>query len=262
MKRFHTLDDYVRTKRPGYWVAERFVIWRIDADLRGYWVQGYCSGADAEGLLDAIARDPLRLTACAVLADYRRLRQASPAAFGILARHVSRHARLPPQRREAVIRPGGPIGALVAGFSSVVRPFRPWRVFDSPTVALEWLERTDAAAPLREVEQSLSVGPEPSLVERVERVLSESPTCGLAGTAHKVGVSPRTLQRQLRCAGKTFRGERDRVLEAAARFQLANTTLPVSTVAGELGFASPAHFSEWFRRRAGVSPTVYRSDLA
>ena len=43
-----------------------------------------------------------------------------------------------------------------------------------------------------------------------------------------------------------------------AKALLTNTDLPVGVVAREVGFASPSHFAQQFRRLAGVSPRSFR----
>jgi AraC family transcriptional regulator len=43
-----------------------------------------------------------------------------------------------------------------------------------------------------------------------------------------------------------------------AKALLTNTDLPVSVVAREVGFASPSHFAQQFRRLVGVSPRSFR----
>lgn len=44
-----------------------------------------------------------------------------------------------------------------------------------------------------------------------------------------------------------------------AQLRLAHTVEPVKTMAYELGFSSPSHFSRWFAEHAGVSPKRFRS---
>lgn len=46
----------------------------------------------------------------------------------------------------------------------------------------------------------------------------------------------------------------------AARTSLELRDIPIKTIAYDLGFQSLSQFSNWFRRRMGVSPTEYRAD--
>lgn len=46
-----------------------------------------------------------------------------------------------------------------------------------------------------------------------------------------------------------------------ARHALKDSSLPIKEISFELGFSSPPHFSNWFTRRAGVSPRAWRMKL-
>ncbi|MBW2278951.1 MAG: helix-turn-helix transcriptional regulator [Deltaproteobacteria bacterium] len=79
-------------------------------------------------------------------------------------------------------------------------------------------------------------------------------------TAKELGLSPRTLQRRLEDAGITYRE-----LVQACRFGrachlLAVSTLHVSEIARELGYADPSSFSRFFLRAAGKTPRTYRAE--
>lgn len=43
-----------------------------------------------------------------------------------------------------------------------------------------------------------------------------------------------------------------------AKALLTNTDLPVGVVAQEVGFASPSHFAQQFRRLVGTAPRFFR----
>jgi AraC-like DNA-binding protein len=89
----------------------------------------------------------------------------------------------------------------------------------------------------------------------IERVLgSESPT--LPDAARVLGVSPRTLQRQLSAEGTSFQE-----LVAETRRRLAEELLgdglhSISEVAFMLGFSEPSAFHRAFRRWTGTTPAV------
>jgi len=44
----------------------------------------------------------------------------------------------------------------------------------------------------------------------------------------------------------------------AARLQLLQNSLSIKEIAGNLGFATPEHFSNWFRKQSKLSPRKYR----
>ncbi len=58
-----------------------------------------------------------------------------------------------------------------------------------------------------------------------------------------------------------YQYQKDLRLQKAQRL-LRETTLPVSDVAAEVGYANPAKFSSAFKKRFGVSPTEYKKQQA
>ena len=77
--------------------------------------------------------------------------------------------------------------------------------------------------------------------------------------ARTMGLSGRTLQRQLHERQTDFSGERARLLESRAR-QLLRTDLSVEEVSERLGYRSRRAFERAFRRWTGRSPASWRED--
>ena len=73
-----------------------------------------------------------------------------------------------------------------------------------------------------------------------------------------MGVTPRTLRRQLLAEALTFEAVRDDVRFAVARELLEMTRLPVGDVSAALAFASHSTFDQAFRRWSGMSPSAWR----
>jgi AraC-like DNA-binding protein len=96
------------------------------------------------------------------------------------------------------------------------------------------------------------------MVAAVRRLLVDGyPT--IDRTAHNTGLSVRTLQRRLSEAGIGYREVVQTCrFEQACRL-LAKTTLGVSEIASELGYADPSSFSRFFLRLSGTSPRAYRA---
>ncbi len=95
---------------------------------------------------------------------------------------------------------------------------------------------------------------------RVESMLHRHPGRLLAHeeVASMLGASERTLRRRLANEGTSFRDVRERVLQARAQSLLTSTTLNVSDVAEQLGFADASTFCQAFRRWFGQTPGAYR----
>jgi AraC-like DNA-binding protein len=105
------------------------------------------------------------------------------------------------------------------------------------------------------------LGTAQSMADRVRRrlwsELSEGAP-GLERVARELGVSPRTLQRQLRAEGTTFAAVLAALRQELARPLLRDGRLAVSEVAFLLGYADPSAFQRAFRAWHGVSPRAFR----
>jgi AraC-like DNA-binding protein len=77
-------------------------------------------------------------------------------------------------------------------------------------------------------------------------------------TADALGMSVRTLQRQLAAAGSKHGALVGRVRFATAAALLEETDTKVLDIALDLGYSDHAHFTRAFRRWAGCSPQAYR----
>jgi len=80
----------------------------------------------------------------------------------------------------------------------------------------------------------------------------------LENTASSLGVSARTLQRQLKLAGSDFGRIRDATLNNLAAELLSSTDYSVSRIARALGYSDAASFSIAFKRWNGVPPSTFR----
>jgi AraC family transcriptional regulator len=80
----------------------------------------------------------------------------------------------------------------------------------------------------------------------------------LAEIAHEVGMSPYHFSRIKLSTGLPPHQYVMRQRIERAKALLTNTDLPVGVVAQEVGFASPSHFAQQFRRLVGTSPRSFR----
>lgn len=81
---------------------------------------------------------------------------------------------------------------------------------------------------------------------------------GIDDVARLLDVHPRTLQRRLADEGTTFAAVLDDVRQSVARRYLVTTDLPLSQVAGLLGFSEQAVLSRACRRWWGQTPREVR----
>jgi len=79
--------------------------------------------------------------------------------------------------------------------------------------------------------------------------------------AHLGDISVRSLQRHLADEGSSYREVVQHAKFEAARELLKQPDVKLRDIASETGFANPPHFTRFFRRIAGVSPTDYRTTI-
>ena len=103
--------------------------------------------------------------------------------------------------------------------------------------------------------------PPPSFADRVRdeiRNLLADGDAAAKTVASKLGMSRRTLHRQLAEYGTTYRKEVDAVRRAQAFELVTNTRDSLTDIALDIGFAEPSSLSRAFREWFGVSPSVLR----
>jgi AraC-like DNA-binding protein len=143
--------------------------------------------------------------------------------------------------------------------------------FDHPFTGLVFFaDQLDAANTMSDpllrpyAEQFLRSMPSPrgaTVSDRVRElidVLLPLGRCSTAQVARNLGVTQRTLHRQLTAEGHTFSSlVNDDRAELAERY-LANERYTLTDVSELLGFQAPSAFSRWFRARFGVTPSHWR----
>jgi AraC-like DNA-binding protein len=80
----------------------------------------------------------------------------------------------------------------------------------------------------------------------------------LAATAAALHMSTSTLQRRLASEGSSFQSLKDELRRDTAIVRLHTSTVPLATLADELGFADSAAFQRAFKGWTGSAPGAYR----
>jgi AraC-like DNA-binding protein len=96
-------------------------------------------------------------------------------------------------------------------------------------------------------------------VTRLVEMLLPLGRCSTQKVARSLGVTQRTLHRQLTAEGQSFSAIVHGTREALAERYLAADRYSQTDVSELLGFTAPSAFSRWFRQRFGVSPTEWRA---
>ncbi len=97
--------------------------------------------------------------------------------------------------------------------------------------------------------------------QMIFRVLAQSETCTRQNIAHLLGFRERTLNRHLSKTGTSFETIRDEVRRNLAFRYLARADLPLTEIAGRLGYSELAVLSRSCRRWFGTPPRQLRLDL-
>lgn len=194
----------------------------------------------------------------ASLFDAFALEGVEPAAFAVMAEEMrTRHEALARTVvRQAIVKPHGFPGAVVAGYRAVFTfPF-PVELFDDRVRALGWLGRDDAAPLVAEAEALLGGD---DLIVALRALLATASALKIGEAARRLGVSERSLQRRLLDSSSSYRAEVLAARVATARRLLVDTDEKLTAVALEVGCATPQSFSAMFRRATGETPSAYRA---
>lgn len=262
MRAAATIDElFAPGDEPRCYVARRFLFWAASPEIGGHAVWGAPDRSDAEQFVAVLerglgeARTPAQL-----IVDFHELRTIESSAFELVLRYVDRHKH-EIDRQVVVVRPGGRVGATVAGFFRVAElsQAREVAVVTTLAEACQRLGRADViplaqqAYLLREARTEHH-----ATVDRLRELLaSDAPPQSIAKVAAALRMPARTLQHHLRAAGTTYRRERSRArLDRAAG--LLRGGVKLASVALEVGFSTPQHFSVWFKRQTGMTPSAWR----
>jgi AraC-like DNA-binding protein len=196
----------------------------------------------------------------AVLFDASRVEALDTPALDLLLRFFAKRAASYSRTitRVAVARGGGATGAVFAGYPKVIALSCPSQSFDDTEAALTWLG-ADAPARAALMGAASTLSSEDALTSRLRALLEEKPATALAEAARALGLSARSLQRELSDNHTTYRLESDRARMSIAARRLKASDASIGDIALDVGFASLQSFSDWFRAQAGESPSSYRA---
>lgn len=101
-------------------------------------------------------------------------------------------------------------------------------------------------------------GSDPHKVRSDARELALSGPLSINRVARHLGISPRSLQRELALEHTTFRQIVDTVRLEIARTLLARPDFPIQMIAAKIGYRTPGSFARAFDRWTGQTPRDYR----
>ncbi len=264
MERAPDAASFFAAPRGRYLAGEGISYWCERPSLWGVTLWGTLTDACAAQLtawIDEEHRHPHPPYTTAL--DLQRVRAVDADAFARWQTWYAstRHRQRQRVTRAAIVRPAGGLAAtVVAGIPAVLGPLVPWTVTVDLTEALGWLGVPEPAVVARALDAMQDeAGRGPRALDALRAALDgdpAAPSIGAAATA--LGVSVRTLQRQLRAEGTRYDAEVQRARVRLAQRLLAGSDFKLGAVALEAGFATQAHFNAVFRRETGETPGAWR----
>jgi AraC-like DNA-binding protein len=118
---------------------------------------------------------------------------------------------------------------------------------------------------VRQYLDALLINGELSMSDRVRELLwirVPSGTYSLEAMAKQLGVSGRTIERQLKQDGTSFSALLNQVRAEMVRQYLESAGRPLYVIAELMGFSALSAFSRWFRDEFGCSPSEWRVTAA
>ncbi len=259
-----SIDDFLRAPVGRYVAGGSYIVWVHDAGLLGNVHFGQPDQRDLDDhrrMFDLPLHRDLRPPFDVILdaSGLERVDLAGYETFVWYCRHKLPRF-VPLVRRMALIPPDRLVGATLLGaFHQFLAPRFRTRVVADRAAAFTWIGRR-AGDPARAALDAVieEVIGAPPLVNRVRACLAATQGLRIDEIARELGMSERSLQRELAAAGTSFRAEANRARLRHAETLLRDTTLKIETVARRVGYSSLANFSAQFRRLRGLSPSAFR----
>jgi AraC-like DNA-binding protein len=197
---------------------------------------------------------------CDFVLDARRL---TDCAYDVLAVAVASRTEAIQRRvrRQALVHGPGLLGAAVVGFYASIDVEMNARAFDELIEAVHWLAPDDARFAAR-IDTIIAEAASGSLVVdrlRAWLAVNSDRRSSIAEPARTLGLSPRSLQRELGRVATSFRAVVERARVELAKQLLRDTDLKIAAVASRVGMSSEANFITFFRRVARLSPAAWRA---
>ncbi|MBD2858785.1 AraC family transcriptional regulator ligand-binding domain-containing protein [Spongiibacter sp. KMU-158] len=97
------------------------------------------------------------------------------------------------------------------------------------------------------------------VISQIRSKLAQSPNA--LDIARSLNMSERTLRRTLAASDASFRDLLKQAREEMAKFYLSNSAMPITLIAGKLGYQETANFRAAFKSWTGYTPGHWRSEF-
>lgn len=264
-------DDLARDPIDRYWLGKQQLVFCRSASICGSIHWGTPDVGDVAELQRALelAKSLALAGGFAVFMDASAIERVDWQPFTELATYV--RDRLADWAKvitkQAVVVPAGPAGPLLAGMVPMMGMAYPMRFFGDTGEALTWLgwARDPIATSALEEARSLAAtarGVTPTIHQLRTWLQASLIGPSLESAARALGVSSRTLQRELQTASTSFTAEVQAARVRAACAQLAETDEKIEAIARTVGCGTASQLSILFKKVLGETPARYRERLA
>ena len=262
MKRAHSADDFAANPIGRFDVGSTHIVWCRSATLCGSAHWGRPTEKDAADLVRRVDIATRMGPQFDMIMDARAMETFDWSAVGVVSELVKARIDLWSRcvRRHAVVVPVGVVGVFVAGLMPLVGVRHPVRFFASIDEACDWVDNPEIGPTLEEVHRLVE---EARGVPAVVRALRDHLGANLVNAtvdsaAQTLGLSARSLQRELRRYDTQFTVELVRARVHAACALLAYSDEKVESIAVKVGCCSSSQLSAMLRRAIGDTPAEYR----
>ncbi len=260
-----TIEDFVSAPLGRCVLGPTYLVWCAAPDLHGAIIWGTL---DEPVLRELVAVG--RFESHPALAARRRVLVDCHAVAHVDADAMIQFASLARDRvapwaatieRQAVIVPAGLPGILIGGALPSVGASHPMRFTHDTESALAYVDHSAARAAHQAATRiSDARRGHALLISRLHAHLGRDPSGStLESAAAALGMSERTLQRELARLDTSFSEELRRVRISAAESLLIHSDLKIDAIALKVGFGSASRMSATLRRELNVTASALRA---
>ncbi len=260
-----TVAAFVRSPIRSCYVGASYLVWCGAADLVGSIHWSAPSERDVREMIALLEFANHRSVArrAVVVMDCSSIERVD-ADVMMLAVELMRE-RLPALtdriERHAIITPPGIPGLIVAGALPLLSPRHELRYVASTSEAFEFLAHAGAASSFASASRVVdALRGSSAIIAELRGMLSRTLVdASLPRSASALGMSTRSVQRELARCGTTFSGELRRARVMAAYDLLRHTDLKVAAIATRIGLTTVSHMNVALRRELGSTAVELRA---
>jgi AraC-like DNA-binding protein len=262
----HDPEEFVASPIGRCMIAPTFAIWCYAPDLHGATLWGQVDGRSLRDMMvvGRFVHHPAIGQHRRVLTDCRDVE--GPDADVLIGFIANAHEQLSDWAsgvdRQALVIPNGPAGVLVSGAMAMAGLDHALRVTNEIDAALAFLAHPAATAAHAAATTAIAMTRGRSaLLSRVRTLLGHDLVgATIESTAAALGMSSRSLQRELQRLHTSFTEQLRHVRIATAQTLLIHTDLKIEAIATQVGYATASRMSATLKRELKLTASELRAE--